>query len=279
MDLDEITQWVLATAAAHSLLYAAVGVALGRWGDRFLGKWAIFRRAGSHEGTSPVEGTTTTTTTTTSKAALEPPLRRVVAVVALNHTILLLLQYYVYFPILLKGVLRTRSEFRPLAALLHFIVCLLCEDTLFYWGHRALHTRLLYKRIHKIHHEFRRTRAWAAEYAHPVEFVVADVVPTFTGPLLVHLLRFHASKGSAMHLWTLQAWLTYRFLEALDGHCGYALPFSPFAIWPLRPSAKMHDYHHSHNVGNFGSQTMFWDKLMGTFRGTVDQPVPRRRSN
>lgn len=32
---------------------------------------------------------------------------------------------------------------------LYFII----EDFIFYWGHRLLHTKLLYKYIHSVHHE------------------------------------------------------------------------------------------------------------------------------
>ena len=28
--------------------------------------------------------------------------------------------------------------------------------------------------------------------------------------------------------------------------------------------ADRHDFHHSHNVGNFGGFTIFWDSIMGT---------------
>ncbi|HKU42537.1 MAG TPA: hypothetical protein VJR89_30475, partial [Polyangiales bacterium] len=37
----------------------------------------------------------------------------------------------------------------------HLIVFALVQDTIFYWSHRVLHTRWLFKHIHSKHHRFR----------------------------------------------------------------------------------------------------------------------------
>jgi len=51
-------------------------------------------------------------------------------------------------------------------------------SAVFYWAHRVLHHRRIYKYIHKQHHEFKATVGIAAEYAHPVESLLANAVPT-----------------------------------------------------------------------------------------------------
>jgi len=53
---------------------------------------------------------------------------------------------------------------------------MLSEDFFFYWGHRLLHHPKLYPYIHKIHHEYNITVSLCAEYAHPFEFLVANIV-------------------------------------------------------------------------------------------------------
>ena len=50
----------------------------------------------------------------------------------------------------------------------------------------------------------------------------------------------------------------------MDGHSGYDLWFMPFRYFPFRPGAQVHNYHHSHNIGNYGSFFCIWDKICGT---------------
>jgi sterol desaturase/sphingolipid hydroxylase (fatty acid hydroxylase superfamily) len=57
-----------------------------------------------------------------------------------------------------------------------------------------------------------------------------------------------------------------RVAEAVDAHSGFELPFSPYSLWPFRPSAADHDWHHSNNTGNYGSFFTWWDRGMGTDR-------------
>lgn len=42
---------------------------------------------------------------------------------------------------------------RPFVLLAQLAFCVFVNDTLFYWAHRALHHRSVYKYIHKQHHE------------------------------------------------------------------------------------------------------------------------------
>lgn len=133
--------------------------------------------------------------------------------------------------------------------------CMLCEDFTFYFAHRFLHLAFIYPHIHKMHHQFTTTVGLAAEYAHPVEFALANVLPTSVGPALL---------GPNMHLISVLAWYVIRIGETLDGHCGYDFSFSPYRLIPFSGSAAYHDFHHSANVGNYGSFFSIWDTVFGT---------------
>eukprot|EP00041_Stephanoeca_diplocostata_P002666 m.28962 g.28962 ORF g.28962 m.28962 type:complete len:302 (-) comp13662_c0_seq6:3371-4276(-) len=161
----------------------------------------------------------------------------------------------------------------PDEVLCNILVFIFIEDTLFYWVHRALHSKRFYQPIHKLHHQYRIPNGWATAFAHPVEYLVANISPNYAGPLVVGLLY------GRCHVITTWVWAVIVFSEAIDAHSGYELPFSPFgAFWPVRPSAEEHDWHHSKNAGNFGSWTTFWDDYMGTSRTQVTARLARGRA-
>ncbi len=138
--------------------------------------------------------------------------------------------------------------------LLQFPVFFIMEDALFYWTHRVLHHfPFLYKHYHKLHHSYHHPISLAAEYTHSFDYFLTGSIPTFAGPLLMQ-----------SHVYTYYLWLAIRLVESQDGHSGYDLWFMPFRYFPFRPGAQVHDYHHSHNKGNYGSLSTFWDWLCGT---------------
>jgi len=94
----------------------------------------------------------------------------------------------------------------------------------------------------------------AAEYAHPVEEFFANFLPTFAGPAL-------SGSPHAVVLWS---YLSIRLWETIDAHSGYSFPWSPWKMIPfIQGGPDKHDFHHSHNVGNFG-MLAFWDWVCGT---------------
>jgi methylsterol monooxygenase len=196
-----------------------------------------------------------------------PPemLRLCVAVVLFNHICVALPGLMLTWPIwgyIFSSPLVRLSTPLPAATTIGWQVLLfaLVEDFIFYWVHRGLHHRSVYKHIHKLHHRFSTPITIATEFAHPVEFFVANTVPLMAGPLIC------AAIHEPVHVSTLWLWMVLRLSEAVDGHCGYEIPWSPFAIWPLRPGAAEHDWHHSKNVGNFGSLFSWWDEVCLTSR-------------
>mmetsp|Transcript_10777 Transcript_10777/g.23420 ORF Transcript_10777/g.23420 Transcript_10777/m.23420 type:complete len:353 (-) Transcript_10777:73-1131(-) len=131
---------------------------------------------------------------------------------------------------------------------LFFIV----EDFYFYWVHRALHHKSVYKYIHKVHHTHAAPFGIAAEYAHPAETFLLGI-GTMLGPILF-----------ANHLLELWVWLGVRLMETVEDHSGYELPFSPTNFIPFWGGAVHHDFHHKEFEGNYASVFTLWDWAFGT---------------
>jgi sterol desaturase/sphingolipid hydroxylase (fatty acid hydroxylase superfamily) len=102
--------------------------------------------------------------------------------------------------------------------------CMITEDIWSYFAHRLMHTPYFYSRIHKKHHEYKSSISYSAEYAHPVEYMLVNIMATGSGPLLL---------GTNIHFITFLTWIIYRIGGTLDLHSGYEFPWVPFSILPF----------------------------------------------
>ena len=86
------------------------------------------------------------------------------------------------------------------------------------------------------------------------------------GLRLHQLLQVQIPLLLASHATVVVGYAGIKLWQSIDAHCGMILP-PPLSLWNSLPGmdcAGAHDYHHSHNVGNFGGFFMFWDWLCGT---------------
>lgn len=182
--------------------------------------------------------------------------RSVILHVLFNHLVgSPLVSFFVLWPLFSYLEMPIHTPIPSIGRILgEWLVYTAINDCLFYWAHRAFHTwPWLYKNIHSQHHRFVTPISWAAEYAHPVEEIFANTIPVLTGAFLLR-----------SHLFTLVAWLLIAITHTLDAHSGFKLPFSFWRLLdPVLLGPDGHDWHHSHNRGNYGL-TKFWDYLCGS---------------
>ncbi len=123
-------------------------------------------------------------------------------------------------------------------------------DYLNYWVHRLIHTRALYRCIHRFHHRYVATTPYAATAMHPIE-LLAQQAASF---LPVLFIPFHAASVAVVLLYI----LVYNVID----HSGVRL----VSILPWQPRSAYHDDHHAHFHVNYGQHLMIWDRLHGTLR-------------
>lgn len=129
--------------------------------------------------------------------------------------------------------------------IIHMLFHIILGETLVYSIHRILHTRTIYKYIHKTHHIWVAPIAITAVYTHPVEHIFMNVIPFYLPSFIF---------GS--HPICLWIWIVIATLVNVLDHIGYHLPFFPH-------SPEFHDFHHKRVQNNFGNLG-FIDKLFGT---------------
>ena len=137
-----------------------------------------------------------------------------------------------------------------------FMLFMLVEDVGFYWSHYVLHTSYFYW-VHKQHHEYYNTICLTATYAHPLEVLFSNVLPTYMGYRMLSLYM-------PVHVIIITIWMLFRMLETCDNHCGYEWSWGQLSFFPWKLGSEYHNFHHSHNVGNFGSMFEIWDYMMGS---------------
>jgi len=144
--------------------------------------------------------------------------------------------------------------------LVQIAVILVAHDAYFYWMHRALHHKKLFRATHLHHHKSRTPTVWTAYSFSMWEAVTESAfMPIFL--LAVSLMGFDYI-GFAIF-----TFLAIMIIRNVMGHCGVEIHpagwvDTPWLDWIT--TTTHHDLHHSEGRHNFGFYFTWWDRWMGT---------------
>lgn len=129
------------------------------------------------------------------------------------------------------------------------------HDTWFYWTHRALHSRALFRSLHLVHHRSKTPTVWTAySFSLGEAFIQGAFLPIWV------VLVPTSPMGYVV-------FFTHQLIRNCAQHSGYELAWPGFtrSRWTgWLATATHHDLNHSEGAHNFGLWFTWWDRLMGT---------------
>jgi len=138
---------------------------------------------------------------------------------------------------------------------LSFPLVIIAHDAWFYWTHRAMHHKKLFKYTHVTHHQSRIPTPFTAFSFDPIE-AASHALFTTVFVLLV-----------PVHPLVMAGHFIFMIIRNVMGHAGHEL----MPRWWLNSrwtrwinTTTHHDLHHQRGGYNLGLYFTWWDKLMGT---------------
>ncbi len=153
------------------------------------------------------------------------------------------------------------SKGEPILSILitQIVAMVILHDTWFYWMHRALHLKALFRRAHATHHVSRTPTSWAAYSFAPLEAVFESIYVPAMFVVVSHV--------APMQPWAIFVFLGHQIARNAIGHSGFELAWPGFTRSPLTgwlTTTTHHDLHHTEGRYNFGLYFTLWDRIMGT---------------
>ena len=150
--------------------------------------------------------------------------------------------------------------------ILVFPIMIFLHDTYFYWTHRLMHHKFIFKIFHLVHHKSTNPSPWAAYAFHPLEAIVeAGILVIFLFVLPIHQIHFFV-------------FFFFAILYNVYGHLGweiYPKDFNLTRVGKWINTSVSHNQHHKYFKGNYGLYFLFWDRIMGTLREDYDETYKR----
>ncbi|GAB6018609.1 Lathosterol oxidase [Chamberlinius hualienensis] len=132
------------------------------------------------------------------------------------------------------------------------ITFILFTDFLIYWFHRWLHSKSLYKPLHKMHHTWKIPTPFASHAFHPVDGVIQSL------PYHIYIFLFPMHKLSYLLLFVfVNIWT----VSIHDSNCKV-----PFYLRSVINGSAHHTDHHTLYSYNYGQFFTLWDRIGGSYR-------------
>ena len=135
------------------------------------------------------------------------------------------------------------------------LLMILGHDAYFYWTHRAMHARRLFRTFHRRHHRSHNPSPFTA---YSFDLGEAAVMASF-----VILWPFFVPTPWAV----VSLFVVHQIVRNTFAHCGYELMPATAEGRPLMDwltTTTHHDLHHAHADSNFGLYFTWWDRWMRT---------------
>lgn len=153
------------------------------------------------------------------------------------------------------------------------MITIVFHDFYFYWTHRLMHHKWLFKYVHRVHHESTNPSPWAAYSFHPWEALIQALVL----PIMVFTIPLHPL--------VIFIFLTYMIVRNVLGHLGFEILPKGFTRnkWlNWNTAITHHNLHHEHFHNNYGLYFTWWDRIMKTehakYHETFDEVKSRPRT-
>ena len=163
------------------------------------------------------------------------------------------------FALIAAGVIPISRAFDPGMIAVQLVALIIAHDAWFYWMHRGLHLRAMFRRAHAAHHQSRTPTSWASYAFAPIEAVFESL---YVPVALLLLSLFGPIYPLAIFIF-----LGHQIARNAIGHSGHELAWSGFtrSRWTgWLTTTTHHDLHHSEGRYNFGLYFTWWDRRMGT---------------
>ncbi len=144
-----------------------------------------------------------------------------------------------------------------------FVGSLVLFDTWFYWFHRLIHIRPLYRRVHQFHHMTVTPVVWSNN-----SDLLVDNLFLQSYWLVAHFLIPIAPVALLLHK-------IYDQVTGIAGHSGWE--HGGLWCWPPSPLVGVthHDQHHRFFRCNYATHFSLWERLMGTLHPEHDAELKR----